>query len=172
MLYDKREQQCAGGAIEWQLLDGNVTIPECPHCDLRQTQIKYSQSQGYSNLNPADVAPDIEQGGFFPCHNFPPSHWIGSVLFFLAPFFSNCPCSVSSHMPETNTAHVEAAQELFCLFPHLSKDKEIPCASLALPWLLSLIPVWLSRIQRKLRFSSGMEGKAVTFPSQLFVGRL
>lgn len=55
VLCDKREPQCAGGAIEWQLLDGNVTIPECPHCDLRQTQIKYSQSQGYSNLNPADV---------------------------------------------------------------------------------------------------------------------
>jgi len=35
VLYDEREQLCVGGAVEWQLPDENVKIPECTGCDLR-----------------------------------------------------------------------------------------------------------------------------------------
>lgn len=54
----------------------------------------------------------------------------------------------------------------------LPKDKEIPCASLDSILRLFLIPRWLSRLQRKPRFQSGMEGKAVTLPSLFFVEKI
>lgn len=61
----------------------------CPHCDLRQTQIKYCESQGYSKPDPGDVVQVYvvhqtqSKVDFFPGHSFPLiSHWIGSVVGF------------------------------------------------------------------------------------------
>lgn len=159
------------------------------------SQLKYLELRGYSKLNPEDVVQVCLKVylvhqiysvvDFFPYSKFSllSQFWIGSVIgffFFGAPFFPNCLWPVSkctSHSPDVWNKYslcvnwaggLCSASSPFCL----PKDKEIPCASLDSILLLFLIPHWLSRFQRKPRFSSGMEGKTVTFSSQFFVERI